>query len=331
MFLLPDPANSPTLSVPLTKRQTTNSNNNTPKKKMNFNTSLFLFASLLSFVAGSEHGYCNCNLNVTSPCTCYAPGSASIDENDPAFTGTSGDYSVKPTESQTVYAACNDTNAYAMSVKLSDTKHFSCSGGVDGQQYKFNCENDDPFNSHSFHFDSFVCAKYVVKGYWVEKIMIIADTDYQIEYGASKSVTQTESDTWNDSVTNSVSSGFTAEGASVSATTSETVGTSVSETDSTYWSMSQTDTYTTHYDSSDAGKVVWQWQYSIKDIYGNSVIAMTEWLALTNDPTVTPKCIGGYAMDTGAYQVCEDGYYLPGEDPNSSTATRKRYLRSNQR
>lgn len=292
-------------------------------------SALIAITLLVQDSLASSHAYCDCNLNSSSPCTCYEPGSSSITTDNPQYTGTSGDYKVEPLTTKTVYVACNDTQAYAMNVQLSDTTHFSCTKSADGQRTKVSCENENILSSYHFHLDSYTCSKYVVTGYWVERLVIVADTDYEIQYGATKSDTQTETDTWNDSVTTSVSSGFQAEGASVTATTSKTVGQTVSQTDSVYWSVSETTTYTTHYDSSYDGDIVWQWQYTIVDPWGNQVIAMTDYLAVTSNVTVTPKCIGGHLMDNGAYQACQEGYYLPGEEENSSSSNR-RYLRSKQ-
>lgn len=288
------------------------------------------FIAIIGVALGSDsplHIHCDCNITASNPCICYGAGSSSSDQvtdNNPEFTGSDYSIWVGGDTTRNIYLHCPD-GAKASSAKITNVGKFSCDKSTyNTNEMKIHCDSWPYTSGHHIHLQSYTCSTYTVVGYWKEQDQIIGETEYTYERGTDKTKTETTTNTWTTSVTNTVDAGLEADGGSVTDTLSATVSHEVAQTDSQFWETSTLTEWTTTFPASEAGKVIWQWMYNITDKDLNTVMTQTTYLAKTSNSDERPKCVGGHADDKGSYQTCVSGYYLPGYD---STSRARRFLR----
>lgn len=143
------------------------------------------------------------------------------------------------------------------------------------------------------------CEGSEVTGIWKYDRMIHNPMDITYEWGTQKSVEETKSKEWAESVSATLEAGFSVGSASVTKSLARTIASSETKV----WSTSTMESTTSHYDATAVGKHLWQFEYHVTDTCDNQVNSKTKHLALTRGKDYPPCCLPGYGSDT-EYSVC---------------------------
>jgi hypothetical protein len=142
--------------------------------------------------------------------------------------------------------------------------------------------------------------------------------------GTSQTSSETKTEDWKQSVTETVSAGFSFEnvgGASV-----EISGTIAHETStalSSAWTEDDSNTYEVKYRAEDIGKQPWQFIFAPSDSCGNTVRSAAQSLAITDGAWEEPCCLPSYADDAPYSRIChsQDAMIAGGLDKGCKVAT----------
>jgi len=149
------------------------------------------------------------------------------------------------------------------------------------------------------------CKATKVTGQWVTHGGQIASTGEESwTYGTDYTHSESETESWSNSVTKSVNLGFSFKGVSGSVDISGTKSHEISLSYSYSWSTTTSDTYSVDFDKSMIGKQPWQFQFTPYDSCGHTEVSAAKALAITEGAYQPPCCLPGYAKDAPAYKTC---------------------------
>jgi hypothetical protein len=148
------------------------------------------------------------------------------------------------------------------------------------------------------------CTANHVKGHWEYQYMIAAPTTETWMHGTSKSHSESQTETWSNSVTITVSEGFELEGEKSSIQVATTISHAVAQAYSNEWSESTQQTWGISFGDSAVGKAAWQFKFEETDSCGHVENTLIREYALTPDAATPPCCVPGYTHDAPAYTRC---------------------------
>lgn len=156
-----------------------------------------------------------------------------------------------------------------------------------------------------------------VVGYWSPIKSILRGTEESCSYknGTSKTLVETQTDTWSKAVTRVVGASLQMKGiGGVSASVSETIAQSHSTTYSEEWSVNEEETSTWTIDNEPYDRYLWQWMYRIRDRCGYvDYTTKTEEKQFSTSRKFAPCCLPGYNLPTD-WSTCYDPEdMLPGQ------------------
>lgn len=159
------------------------------------------------------------------------------------------------------------------------------------------------------------CTATDVKGHWEYQFTVAGATTQKWSHGTHKTESNTKTQAWDESVTTTVSQGFSLVGNGGSVQISGTVAHQTSQTFQSEWGTSDTQEFDVTFDKSDVGKAAWQFVFSPTDSCGNAVTSLTKEFALTEGQFRQPCCVPGWATDAPAYKSCstQDAMIANGE------------------
>lgn len=168
------------------------------------------------------------------------------------------------------------------------------------------------------------CKATTVQGRWVvHGGQIAGETSEVWTVGTHQSFSETKTDDWKRSVTETIKDGWKFEGLEGGI---EITGTWAHETSKSFtaaWSEDDSHKYTVKYTAQDRGKQPWQFQFSPRDSCGNTAISVAQSLAITEGAWRLPCCVPGFASDAPTYMVChsKETMVYNGEKYGCKTAT----------
>jgi len=133
-------------------------------------------------------------------------------------------------------------------------------------------------------------------GAWQYVQTVSAPQTITLKHGVKHSYTDTTTETWGESVTVSVSSGFDAFGLASRVTVSSETSHSLAQTYTKTFEETDEQDFT---DTFDAG-TIFQWAWTITDLCGKSKVKGTD-LVRTNGTFQPPCCLPGFAADPKDY------------------------------
>lgn len=149
------------------------------------------------------------------------------------------------------------------------------------------------------------CKATKVTGQWVTHGGQIASTGEESwTYGTDYTHSESETESWSNSVTKSVNLGFSFKGVTGGVDISGTISHEISLSYSYSWSTTTSDTYQVDFDKSMIGKQPWQFQFTPYDSCGHAEVSAAKALAITEGAYQPPCCLPGYAKDAPAYKTC---------------------------
>jgi hypothetical protein len=134
-----------------------------------------------------------------------------------------------------------------------------------------------------------LCTPFNVTAKWVVLASSPGPQTYSTTTGMSRTYSVTNAHTWGQSTTRTASAGFSAFGLSASVSVSGTASISIANTYSTNFELTKTATYSTVLPKGQ----VWQWQMTVEDSCGTSIL-MTKDLRVTVNVASPPCCLVGF-------------------------------------
>jgi len=148
------------------------------------------------------------------------------------------------------------------------------------------------------------CTAKAVTGKWKYKFTVVAPTTQKWSHGTEKTDTRTKTEEWEESVTATVSQGWSLFGNDGSVEISGTIAHSTSEGYSSEWSTSESEEFQVEFKEDAVGKVTWQFVFSPADSCGNRLNSVTKEYALTEGMWRPPCCVPGWSVDAPVYKTC---------------------------
>jgi len=156
------------------------------------------------------------------------------------------------------------------------------------------------------------CTPTSATGRWEYQHVLAGSTTDSIMRGTTKTHDEQKTETWSEKVTRTVSEKLGVEGNGGKVSTSVEIGHEQSNMYASEWAKKEEEKYDITFDKSYEGKVLWQWQITVKDNCGTTVPKTRDY-AITDGAYQQPRCVPGYALDGLAYQKCHDATHtLPG-------------------
>jgi len=184
-----------------------------------------------------------------------------------------------------------------------------------GHEERMTCLNINWFNSDPSKIaiklvnTKAYCDAVNVTGWWDYQYSLAGPGKRVLTFGTQKTHSESETETWSQSVTLSVSGGFTyssqgGAGGDVHVTVSGTLSHSIAETYSDTWSTSTEETFEVDFPDHDTGMSVWQFHFNITDSCKHVETTHTAEYAVTPNRLHVPCCLPGYGVDMPNYTTC---------------------------
>ena len=159
--------------------------------------------------------------------------------------------------------------------------------------------------------DIWVCIKHgciatEVQGRWAPHGTIVGQITETWEHGTSKTHAESKTEDWSQSVSITVTQGWSLFGQGGSASITGTISHSTSNTYSREWTVDEKYTFQLTWPQEYKGKASWQFRFESSDTCSHREDTFTREFAVTEGQFRPPCCVPGYALDAPYYTICRD-------------------------